>query len=192
MTTLAATPSQEAQPSTADPNAPWNVCHRLCARKAEEMTLFAAMTGLHLMDEKEKAGHGHWIPWIAANCEYGRRTASSYLATAEKALVALGIAHLPLPDAIAHLGSIANHDGAMKALIAALNPPKPETAPTATPKPVKPRKPRPAGPRPLFASPKALPKAVERWKATPETARHQFLDSIRDEAEAHYQATKAT
>ncbi len=176
-----------------DPAAPHNACHRQAVASAQATALWAALAGLELMPHKLSLPHGVWIPWVEANCEYSRRTASSYLGAAERAMAQLGDASIGSPSTMdaAHCEQLKGRITEMlendhlseqrAALIAAIRPATQKQLPARK---TKPRSPRPPGPRPLF-TPQAMPRVLERWQVTPPAAQHAFLDSIRDQALAY-------
>ena len=188
MKPLAKIPPVAETPATP---APHNAYHRQCVSSAREATLWAVLAGLELMPHKLGLPHGNWIPWVAGNCEYSRRTASSYLGAAERAMQTMGMT-LPVPSELrkdhfdelkARVAELLEHDHLDEqrvALIAALRPASPNPLPAKKSRP----RPRPTGPRPLF-SVKAVPKVVERWQVTPPALQHAFLDAIRDDALAY-------
>ena len=63
--------------------------------------------GRLLIEAKEKVGHGEWLPWLRANCEFSERTAQAYMRVAKRAgeLEAnpQRVADLPLREALALL-----------------------------------------------------------------------------------------
>ena len=61
-----------------------------------------------LIEAKEKVGHGEWLPWLRANCEFSERTAQAYMRVAKRAgeLEANPhVADLPLREALALLAA---------------------------------------------------------------------------------------
>ena len=189
-------------PAAPNPLAKHNMMHARVVECAQEAALWAAALGIKLQREKAAQGHGHWLPWVAANCTFSRRTASEYLATAERAIgnfqKAHGLTFDPMKEEaddalldcveerIFELIEDRARTEEREQLLAALRPAK-ATAPTLPPMPAKARKAAPAGPRPLFR-PTHIPRVLDRWKATPPDAQHLFLDAIREEALAYFQA----
>ena len=183
----------------AAPVAAHNACHRQCVARAREAALWAVLAGLELLSLKLTLPRGAWLPWVAVNCEYSSRTASSYLGAAERAVARLGgnpdfADSAPsamgarnfraLREHIAELLARAHLDEQRAALIAALiaarrpAKPAPELPPPA---PAKPRAPRPTGPRGITA--KAAPALVSRLRLSPPEVLHTVLSELRPQIE---------
>lgn len=182
-------------PSISDK--PWNVYHRQCVRAAQDVALFAALTGLELLQQKNAMAHGEWLPWVKDNCHFSRRTASSYLNAADRAMNKLFIGGFPAPSALTAenfdelkraLADMFEHDelGEQRAaLIAAIRPAKPKALPCNKKKRSFPGLGEARGPRPLFSPKAAVPQVVERWRVTQPAVRNAFLEAIREEALAY-------
>ena len=65
----------------------------------------AIRAGELLSEAKGQVGHGHWLPWLAANFPAGVRTAQGYMRLAENAADAQRVAHLGIGGALKHLAS---------------------------------------------------------------------------------------
>lgn len=143
------------------------------------------------MRVREELPHGEWIPWVEANCEFSRRTATNYIQCAERAMLAYYNqtgAPLPVPDSGAgkalkqRILDILEDDSLTEeraALIAAVRPKpvKPELPPAPEPKPAKQRGPR----GPVVLSEKAVPKVAERLKTAPPPVRWALFSALREE-----------
>lgn len=166
----------------------YNHYHRLCLTAAQHTALLAALTGLCLLRERTALPHGDWIPWVEAHCEFSRRTASSYLGAAERAIAQLypGVPVEEIDpqaawDDLARLIETDHLAEQRAAVIAAIRPvpTRAELPPVAQKKPRAPRKPQ--GLRPITAQ--AAPVLVNRLRiATPEVRAALFTD-LRPEIE---------
>ncbi len=172
--------------------APWNRYHVECVRSVQEAALWAALTGLELLAQRESLQHGDWLRWIEANCTYCRRTATNYMQAAERAVEAIGeFGQVPSssPEAMEiirlQLTDLLENDQLAEdraALIASIRPAKQRqiVAPAPAPKPARP--PRPSGPRPFTL--KAAPVIVSRLRIAPQEVRVALFTELRPEIEA--------
>jgi hypothetical protein len=53
--------------------------HRRCLEAMGNAIAVAVEVGGRLREAKESMKHGEWIPWVEANCDFGRRQASNYM-----------------------------------------------------------------------------------------------------------------
>jgi len=69
----------------------------------------AMEAGRLLIEAKEQVGHGEWLPWLRANCEFSERTAQAYMRVAKRAgeleASPQRVADLPLREALALLAA---------------------------------------------------------------------------------------
>jgi hypothetical protein len=92
----------------ADLAARANVEHHAYETTQRAALAHAIAAGEALIEAKRLAGHGRWLPWIEANCDFGERTARRYM------LLARNRSHLSdLPSVTAALARLANRSEAM-------------------------------------------------------------------------------
>src|SRR5436190_1404075 len=103
---------------------PYNAAHHQALRCANDAALWASVSGLELMSQRATLSHGEWGKWVEANCDFTVRTATNYLAAAERAVAHFGSAfpiqeqdHEAIKNAILDL--IARSDSESRTLIIA-------------------------------------------------------------------------
>lgn len=61
----------------------WNLAHRNGMLATAQAACWLVLAGFALRQQKKAIGHGGWLKWIDANCEYGKSTAENYMGLAE-------------------------------------------------------------------------------------------------------------
>lgn len=75
--------------------------HEACEHDAQSAVERAINCGRMLIEAKEKAGHGNWLPWLKQNFPADARTAQNYMRLASANTQR--VSHLPMRDALAEL-----------------------------------------------------------------------------------------
>lgn len=199
-TTLAAPAEFPVKPSdrSTDGAVEINSIHfRICGC-ADEATLWAAVAGLLLYAKRAELPHGEWGPWVKANCGFTMRSASNYIACAERAVVALAGETGKVASAEELMSLEAVRDSAREDLLQWIGP-KADGADTANrdaliesirkPKPALPSKPAaqpkaPRTPRPPAPPTKIAHRYAIKVRKAPEPVRVALFTELRPEFEA--------
>lgn len=84
--------------------------HEACEHDAHSAVERAINCGRMLIEAKEKAGHGSWLPWLRDNFPAAATTAQNYMRLAGQEN-AQRVAHLPLRDALAEIAEPRSSNG---------------------------------------------------------------------------------
>jgi len=61
----------------------WNLAHRNGMLATAQAACWLVLAGFALREKKKEIGHGRWLKWVAANCEYSERAMNNYMGLAE-------------------------------------------------------------------------------------------------------------
>lgn len=90
--------------------------HQLCYSVFRTSLEHAMRAGELLVQAKEQVSHGQWLPWVEANCEFARNTATGYmqLHSYRELLNDRPVDHLGVREAIAYIAKQTLQQGKSK------------------------------------------------------------------------------